>query len=99
MVQQISWLQPHKLLIALLVVFVERRAAPYLSAILLLFTSALLCSRVRGVLNMDSEVQQHHDAVATLFLFALVALPIQLFYHYPRWREQRRIERELRGCP
>lgn len=92
-----SWLQPHRLLIVLLVVFVERRAAPYLSSILLLFTGALLCSSVRGILNLNAEVQQHHDAVAAVFLFALVSLPVQIFYRYPIWRAQREQRRELEG--
>jgi hypothetical protein len=95
--ESFSWLQPHKLLIVLIAVFVERRAAAYLSSILLLFTAALLCPPIRSALSLNAEVQQHHDAIAIVFLFAFVALPFQIFYRYPIWSAQRRQKRELGG--
>jgi len=85
----LSWLQPHKLLIALLWVFMERRSAPYLSFIILVFSGVLLSSNITSRLQLNAEVQQHHDEIALAFLFCLIALPVQIVFRFRYWRAYR----------
>jgi predicted membrane channel-forming protein YqfA (hemolysin III family) len=92
----IASLRPDRLIVALQQVLVERRAAPYLSAIIVIFTAVLLFSSLphRIGLNLSGG---YRVTVWLFFIFFLVALIVAFIYHYPRWREQREVRRSLRG--